>query len=125
MTNIPSESFKSLKKPNKLILFSFLITLILNITAFFGLDFLDLNVRIIIMLSVIIVVLLVDIISLYIQYFVYYYQTEYLNKIYSLINENIDRIDKSIEKLAQQNIDLKERISKNDQNIKSLQNKLT
>lgn len=124
MTTISNEAFKSLKKPNRLIGISLFVTIIVNIATYLTLDFLDLKTRIIIMLSVACFALIVDVVTLYIQYFIYYYQTEYFNKVYTLINQNIEKISESVSALEQLSINLKQDISKNNEAIKLLQSKI-
>lgn len=124
MINISNDSFKTLKKPNKLISISLFITIIINLATYLTLDFLDLKTRIIIMLSVVCIALIVDVITLYVQYYIYYYQIEYLNKVYNLINENLERLDKNLSTMEQQAINLKQDISKNNEAIKLLQSKI-
>lgn len=124
MINVSNDSFKTLKKPNKLISISLFITIIINLATYLTLDFLDLKTRIIIMLSVVCIALIVDVITLYVQYYIYYYQIEYLNKVYNLINENLERLDKNLSTMEQQAINLKQDISKNNEAIKLLQSKI-
>lgn len=124
MINVSNDSFKTLNKPNKLISISLFITIIINLATYLTLDFLDLKTRIIIMLSVVCIALIVDIITLYVQYYIYYYQIEYLNKVYNLINENLERLDKNLSTMEQQAINLKQDISKNNEAIKLLQSKI-
>lgn len=124
MINVSNDSFKTLKKPNKLISISLFITIIVNLATYLTLDFLDLKTRIIIMLSVVCIALIVDVITLYVQYYIYYYQIRYLNKVYNLINENIEKLDKNLSTIEQQAINLKQDISKNNEAIKLLQSRI-
>lgn len=124
MLDVSDKSLKSLKKPNKLICISLFVAIVVNLTTYLTLDFLDLKTRIIIMLSVVCVALIVDVITLYVQYYIYYYQSEYLNKVYSLINENIAKIDKNLSGVEQKAINIQQDISKNNEAIKILQSKI-
>lgn len=82
---IPKETFNSLKKPNKLLIISLLTIIISNCITIFGFKLLDIKTKIIISLSIFSLVLLIDVVILYTQYYMFYYQTEYFNKIYHLI----------------------------------------
>lgn len=121
---IPKESFNNLKKPNKLLLISFLTVLITSCVTIFGFNSLDLKFKLILFLSIFSLILIIDVIVLYVQYYMYYYQTEYLNKVYSLIDININNLSESISKLKDESIEVKNSVAENNKDIQSLKAKI-
>lgn len=122
---IPKESFNNLKKPNKLLIMSFLTIIVANCISVFGFSFLDFKVKIILSLSIISLVLIIDIIVLYTEYYKYYYQTEYLNKVYNLIDINIENIEESIAKLEEESTEIKESVQNNNNDIEFIKSKIS
>ena len=120
---IPKDALTSLKKPNKLLILSLLTVIVANCMTIFGFNTLDLKIKIIICLSIFSFVLLIDVIVLYSQYYMYYYQTEYLNKIYNLVDINVDNIEKSIIKLQKESSEIRNSIKQNDNDIEFLKSK--
>lgn len=122
---IPKESFVALKKPNKSLIISFLTIIIANCITVFGFNYLDLKTKIIISLIIVSLVLLVDVIVLYTQYYMFYYQTEYLNKVYQLIDINVDNLGQSISDLRAENNEIRDSVNNNNENIKILKSKIS
>lgn len=122
---IPKKSFSNLKKPNKLLIISFLTIIVANCISIFGFSFLDLKIKIILSLSIISLVLAIDVIVLYTEYYKYYYQTEYLNKVYHLIDINTDNIEKSIAKLKEESTEIKKSVQDNNNAIEFIKSKIS
>ena len=123
--HIPKESFTELEKPNKLLLISFFTIIIANCITIFGLNFLDFKIKIILSLSIISIILVIDVVALYTQYYKYYYQTEYFNRVYHLIDINVENIDKSITKLKEESIEIRNSVQMNYNNIEYLKSKIS
>lgn len=123
MLKIPKDSLVNLKSPNKLLIFSFLTIIIGNCITIFGLSNLDLKLKLIICLSVVSFVLLIDVIVLYTEYYKFYYQAKYLNKIYSIIDNNLDESTQKLKDLETENIELRNDIISNAEDIAKLKSK--
>jgi len=122
---IPKESFVTLKKPNKSLIISFLAIIIANCITVFGFNFLDLKTKIIISLIIFSLILLIDVIVLYTQYYMFYYQAEYLNKVYQLIDINVDNLGQSISDLKTENTEIRNSVNINNEKIEMLKSKIS
>ena len=88
----------TLKYPNRILLFSIITAIISCIISILALQF-SLKTKIIIALSIIVVILFFDVITLYIKQYEYYYEANYLNKIYSLIDINLNNLFNELDTL--------------------------
>lgn len=122
---IPKESFVTLKKPNKSLIISFLAIIIANCITVFGFNFLDLKTKIIISLIIFSLILLIDVIVLYTQYYMFYYHAEYLNKVYQLIDINVDNLGQSISDLKTENTEIRNSVNINNEKIEMLKSKIS
>lgn len=125
LLNIPKESFKTLKSPNKLLIISLITIIVSNCITIFGIDSLEAKDKIILSLAIIILVLIVDIVVLYTQYYRYFYQSEYLNKVYNLIDTNVEAINKALEKLSIENSDIRKSVEETNKDIELLKSKIS
>ena len=88
----------TLKYPNRILIFSIITAIISCIISILALQF-SLKTKIIIALSIIVVILFFDVITLYIKQYEYYYEANYLNKIYSLIDINLNNLFNELDTL--------------------------
>lgn len=121
---IPKETFNSLKKPNKLLIIS-LLTIISNCITIFGFKLLDIKIKIIISLAIFSLVLLIDVVILYTQYYMFYYQTEYFNKIYRLIDLNVENLDQTLLSLEKESTEIRDSVNENNKEIEMLKSKIS
>ena len=120
---IPKETFNSLKKPNKLLIISLLTIIISNCITIFGFKLLD--IKIIISLAIFSLVLLIDVVILYTQYYMFYYQTEYFNKIYRLIDLNVENLDQTLLSLEKESTEIRDSVNENNKEIEMLKSKIS
>lgn len=122
---IPKETFNSLKKPNKLLIISLLTIIISNCITIFGFKLLDIKTKIIISLAIFSLVLLIDVVILYTQYYMFYYQTEYFNKIYRLIDLNVENLDQTLLSLEKESTEIRDSVNENNKEIEMLKSKIS
>ena len=108
---LPKDTFKDIQKPDCLLIISFLVILIGNLVSILALT-IDLKLKVIFCLCIISFVFLVDIVVLYTQYFKFHYQFTYYNKIYSILDSNMDSIGEKFEKLNIESTNLKQESEK-------------
>ena len=70
-------------------------------------------------------ILLIDVIVLYTQYYMFYYQAEYLNKVYQLIDINVDNLGQSISDLKTENTEIRNSVNINNEKIEMLKSKIS
>ena len=114
---IPKETFNSLKKPNKLLIISLLTIIISNCITIFGFKLLDIKIKIIISLAIFVI--------LYTQYYMFYYQTEYFNKIYRLIDLNVENLDQTLLSLEKESTEIRDSVNENNKEIEMLKSKIS
>ena len=124
LLNIPKESFKTLKSPNKLLIISLVTIIISNCITIFGINSLELKDKIILCLAIVVLILIIDIVVLYTQYYNYFYQSEYLNKVYSLIDSNVEAINNAFEKLSIESSDIRKSVNETNKDIELLKSKI-
>lgn len=124
LLNIPKESFKTLKSPNKLLITSLVTIIISNCITIFGINSLELKDKIILCLAIVVLILIIDIVVLYTQYYKYFYQSEYLNKVYSLIDSNVEAINNAFEKLSIESSDIRKSVNETNKDIELLKSKI-
>lgn len=122
---IPKETFNSLKKPNKLLIISLLTIIISNCITIFAFKLLDIKTKIIISLAIFSLVLLIDVVILYTQYYMFYYQTEYFNKIYRLIDLNVENLDQTLLSLEKESTEIRDSVNENNKEIEMLKSKIS
>lgn len=122
---IPKETFNSLKKPNKLLIISLLTIIISNCITILGFKLLDIKIKIIISLAIFSLVLLIDVVILYTQYYMFYYQTEYFNKIYRLIDLNVENLDQTLLSLEKESTEIRDSVNENNKEIEMLKSKIS
>lgn len=122
---IPKETFNSLKKPNKLLIISLLTIIISNCITIFSFKLLDIKIKIIISLAIFSLVLLIDVVILYTQYYMFYYQTEYFNKIYRLIDLNVENLDQTLLSLEKESTEIRDSVNENNKEIEMLKSKIS
>ena len=120
---IPKETFNSLKKPNKLLIISLLTIIISNCITIFGFKLLDIKIKI--SLAIFSLVLLIDVVILYTQYYMFYYQTEYFNKIYRLIDLNVENLDQTLLSLEKESTEIRDSVNENNKEIEMLKSKIS
>ena len=124
LLKIPKDSFKPLKNPNKLLIISLATIIISNCITIFGINSLELKDKIILCLVVVALILIIDIVVLYTRYYKYFYQSEYLNKVYNLIDINVETINETFEKLTLETSDIKKNVYETNKDIEQLKSKI-